>query len=165
MSEIKPVPHTSQAEIGSLIEQLNKWDWFRQEFACIDFVAAVWYHFYKHPIFPSTEKTKRAQPEINLMAKYFLYSLMYENEIARNQISHLSNLTIILQASHKRAMPLHGSTLLVDENDERYTMEKDGQISPVTLTPLAEWSTYQDEFPTYSAQTFSVAKILLNDNK
>ncbi len=160
MTVSKSIPNTSKEDIESLVNELNRSTWFKKEFACIDFVVAVWYHYCKGPIFPFQEKIEKAHEVINGVVKYFIYLSMYEDEISQDQIEKLPNLTILLQAAHKRAIPLHGSMLLTDQNDKKYIMEKDGQKSQITIVPLSEWKTYHDVYPTYSAHTLGSAERL-----
>jgi hypothetical protein len=155
----KSPANVNKENIESLVEQLNHTSWFRQEFSCIDFVAAVWYHYYKEQIFTSQEKVHKAYKAIDHASRYFLYSAIYEDEVMRDQIDKLPNLTILLQASHKRAMPLHASILFVDQQGERHILEKDGN-EPAHLIPLSQWKTYEEDYPTYAAHTFRETKIV-----
>jgi hypothetical protein len=162
--DITNIPRIPHAQLDEIVRQCNSSPWFLEEFECMHFAAAVWYHVYAHPIFGSDEKAREAYPVIHNMWYYLFEQQLFEDEIGRDALRSCDNLTLILQAQDNRAIPLHGSMLVLDEHDERYILEKDGP-GKVVLTPLAEWSTYRNEYPVLAAYNFHVAQILLGKEK
>ncbi|MFA5856344.1 MAG: hypothetical protein WC867_03235 [Candidatus Pacearchaeota archaeon] len=144
------LPHFNKSKLISFLDNVNSNKEIIKDLNCLEFSCAFIYHCCNEPILDSYEKVKQSNKVLDKMYNYFISQLMYEDEITFEKIKSLANLTLIQQAKHKRAIPMHATTLIIDENKDKYIIEKDGD-SLVSLIALEDWNTYKEDFPVYSA--------------
>lgn len=151
-------------ELDELVKKLNGSRNFLRDYFCFDFSCALLYHYFKEPILDCEEKLMSKEKIIDKMVYYFLAQQVFEDEIKKEDIPRLENLSLILQARHNRAVPMHSSNLIYDCSGERSIIEKDG-TGPILITPFNKWKNYQDIYPVYASYGRNVVDMLVRDYK